>query len=77
MESLPWYKSPVYIGIVVNLIYGAVNLLGLADVVSLDQINEGVMFSFGAVAFVALVVAEIKRRNSPLQPITLTNKSGE
>lgn len=75
MNALPWYKSPVYIGIVVNLVYGLFNLLGMADVVKLEDINLYVANAFGLVAFVALVIAEIKRRKSPIQPIALTKGS--
>ena len=71
METLPWYKSPVYIGILVNLIAGAVNILGFQDFITVDVITTHVTEVFTLVAFVAAVVAEWKRRKSTVQPITL------
>jgi hypothetical protein len=71
METLPWYKSPVYIGILVNLIAGAVNILGFQDFITVDVITAHVTEAFTLIAFVFAVVAEWKRRNSTIQPITL------
>lgn len=77
MNSLPWYKSPVYIGIVINIIVGLVNALNLQDVVTLDVINNTVAGVFTVVGVVAAVVAEWKRRKSTLQPITLRQQKEE
>jgi riboflavin transporter FmnP len=74
MSPLPWYKSPVYIGIVVNIIAGIVNILGFQDLITLDFINSSVTQGFTIAALVAAVVAEWKRRRSAIQPISLTKK---
>lgn len=75
MHGIPWYKSPVYIGIVVNLLYGAFNMAGLADFISVEDLNVYVVNGFGVIAFVAALVAEWKRRKAPQQPIGLTKAS--
>jgi hypothetical protein len=74
MNGLAWYKSPVYIGIVVNILAGLVNLFKLQDVVTLDILTNTVAGVFTAIAVVAGVIAEWKRRKSAIQPITLTHK---
>lgn len=77
MNSLPWYKSPVYVGIIVNLIVGLVNLLNLQEVVTLDVITNTVAAVFTVGGIIAAAVAEWKRRKSAIQPITLTQKKEE
>lgn len=75
--SIPWYKSPVYLALIVNVANGIVQVLGFTDVLPPDLVNTTVANVLAVVALAAAVVGEVKRRNSPLQPITLTQKSPE
>lgn len=77
MNALPWYKSPVYIGVVVNLIAGLVNILNLQEVVTIEVINNAVATVFTVAGVVAAIIAEYKRRKSDIQPITFTAKKEE
>lgn len=77
MDSLPWYRSPVYLALIVNIANGVVQVLGFTDVLPPEMVNTTVTNALAAIALVAAVIGEIKRRKSPLQPITLTDKSGE
>lgn len=74
MNSLPWYKSPVYVGIVTSIVSQLLSLTGKQDLFPTEQINQWVDAIFQVVALGALVVAEIKRRTSAIQPLTLTKK---
>lgn len=74
MSGLAWYKSPVYIGIIVNLAVGLVNLLKLQDVVTVEFITNTVAGTATVVGVIAAAIAEWKRRKSAIQPITLTHK---
>lgn len=77
MQAIPWYKSPVYIGLVVSLLTSLVNLLNLQDVISVDVINDTVATFFTFVGLVAAAVGEWKRRKSDIQPIALTESSAK
>lgn len=77
MNAIPWYKSPVYIGIVTSIVSQLLSLAGRADAFPAEQVNEAVTAVFQVVALVALAVAEIKRRTSTVQPIAATKASAE
>lgn len=77
MEPLVWYKSPVYLALIVNIVNGLVQVLGFTDVLPPDLVNTTVSNVLAGIALAAAVYGEVKRRNSPLQPITLTQKSPE
>lgn len=74
MSTLPWYKSPVYVGIVTSIVSQLLALIGKADLFPTDQISGYVEGIFQVVALIALAVAEIKRRTSTIQPLTLTKE---
>lgn len=77
MNSIPWYKSPVYVGIVTSIISQLLALAGRADMFPAEQINAYVAAVFQVIALIALGVAEVKRRTSPVQPIAATKASAE
>lgn len=77
MNAIPWYKSPVYIGIVTSIISQIVVLIGRQDAFPVEAINGYVEAVFQVVALVALAVAEIKRRTSTIQPIAATKAGAE
>jgi hypothetical protein len=70
--ALPWYRSPVYVGIVTSLISQLLALAGRADLFPTEQINGFVEAAFQIIAVVVLLVSEVKRRKSAVQPLTLT-----
>ena len=75
--TLPWYRSPVYVGIVTSIISQLLALIGRADLFPAEQINAFVAGVFQIVAIGALAVSEWKRRTSPVQPLTLTKAGAE
>ncbi len=75
--ALPWYRSPVYVGIVTSLLSQLVALAGYADAFPTAQINAVVEAVFQILAVGALLVSEVKRRKSDVQPLTLTKASAE
>jgi hypothetical protein len=75
--ALPWYKSPVYVGIVTSLVSQALALAGRADLFAVEEINSFVAGTFQFIALAALAVSEIKRRKSAVQPLTLTKAGAE
>lgn len=75
MSAIPWYKSPVYIGVVVNLLAGLVNFLNLQETIPIEFINDFVAMLFTAAGVIAAGIAEWKRRKSDIQPLTLTQSS--
>ncbi|HVJ23310.1 MAG TPA: hypothetical protein VM756_05165 [Burkholderiales bacterium] len=70
--ALPWYRSPVYVGIVTSILSQLLALIGRADLFPTEQINGFVAGVFQVVAIGALAVSEWKRRKSKDQPLTLT-----
>jgi hypothetical protein len=70
--TMPWYRSPVYVGIVTSILSQLLALVGRADLFPTEQLNAFVAGVFQIVAIAALAVSEWKRRNSKLQPLTLT-----
>jgi hypothetical protein len=71
MNAIPWYKSPVYIGIITSIISQIVVLIGRQDAIGYVEAV------FQVIALIALAVAEVKRRTSPIQPIAATRSSAE
>jgi hypothetical protein len=70
--ALPWYRSPVYVGIVTSIVSQLLAAAGKADLFSTEQINTVVTWGFQGIALGALAVAEYKRRKSKVQPLRLT-----
>jgi hypothetical protein len=71
-NALPWYRSPVYVGIVTSILSQLLALAGRADLFPAEQLNGFVAGVFQLVAIGALGVSEWKRRKSAQQPLTLT-----
>ncbi len=76
-DSLVWYKSPNYRNIIISGITQVVALVGYQDVISGTHIDFIVGVAFQLVALVATWRAEVARRKSVLQPITLKEKKDE
>jgi hypothetical protein len=70
--ALPWYRSPVYVGIVTSIVSQLLALTGRAEFFPTEQISAAVDGVFQVIALVALAIAEYKRRKSKVQPIALT-----
>lgn len=75
MNTLPWYKSPVYVGILINILVGLVNMLNLQEIVTVEFITQTVAIIMTAIGIIAAAVAEWKRRRSTMQPLTLTDQN--
>lgn len=79
--ALPWYRSPVYISQIVTIVSTltalfpkAASLLGLSTPESVQTTIEAL---FTIIALGSGVVGEVKRRNSVVQPITLTQAAAD
>jgi hypothetical protein len=75
---MPWYRSPVYIGIAVSIVSQILAhapkvaaAFGLIDPTAISTVVTDI---FNGIGFLAVLYAERKRANSKLQPLTLTNK---
>lgn len=71
MNSLVWYKSPVYVSAVVSLITGALVLINKQDVVPVEIVTKSVEDVFSLIAAGAAAYAAWKRQKSDVQPLTL------
>lgn len=75
-KSIPWYQSPVYIGIAVSLVSQALahapKLAAAFGLVDPTSISTVVTDLFSGISFLAALYAERKRANSKMQPLTLT-----
>lgn len=76
-DSLPWYKSPVYVTIVVSITTQLVAFFGFSDKLSPETIKEYVLVAFEITGIVVLFVAERARRKSKVQPITLREQKDD
>lgn len=81
MDAIPWYQSKVYIGALVTLLSSLASLapklfiaMGLATP---DAITTFVNAAFQIIAVVAGMYTLVKRKNSPIQPLTLTKAAAE
>jgi hypothetical protein len=86
--AIPWYKSPVYITLLVTLLTSlsmlfpkAALLLGLGSPEAIQKTAELVLGWVGlgvtGLTAVASAFGLFKRKNSPLQPLTLTQKGAD
>ena len=73
---IPWYQSPVYVGIAVSLASQALahapKLAAAFGLVDPTAISTVVTDIFSGISFLAALYAERKRANSTMQPLTLT-----
>jgi hypothetical protein len=74
--AIPWYKSPVQIGLVTTALSAAIALfpkLGTAlGLTSPTAISDAVTSIFGVIAVVAPIIGSVMRARSKVQPLTLT-----
>jgi hypothetical protein len=81
MNPIPWWKSPVYIGIAVSIVSAifahAPKVAAAFGLIDQASINAVVTDIFNGIGFLALIYAERKRANSTTQPLTLTQKSAD
>jgi hypothetical protein len=75
--ALPWYRSPVYIAGITQLMSMLVVAAGLQTALPIEAINGYVEAVFVAIGVIAGIVGEIKRRKSAVQPLTLTKAGAE
>lgn len=74
MDAIPFYKSPVYIGAVVTILSTIASLSPkLAAILgNPDAISQSVTSIFSVIALGAGLFTAVKRKNSTVQPLTLT-----
>lgn len=81
MNPIPWYKSPVYIGAVVTVLSTlaslAPKLFALVGLTSPEAINTAVQAGFQVIALLAGIFTAVKRQTSPIQPLTISQKSAD
>ena len=81
VPAIPWYRSPVLISQVVTFISAATalspKLAALVGLTTPDAITQAVTQVFGVVALVSTAYGAIKRAQSPVQPITLTQSGAD
>jgi hypothetical protein len=81
MSALPWYKSQVLISQIVTVISAitaiAPKVATALGLTSVDAINQTVTAVFGVIAVAATAYGAVRRVNSPLQPLTLTQADAD
>jgi hypothetical protein len=77
MDALPWYRSPVFISVLVSIVTQTTVVLGVADSVTTDDIAKFVDLGLQIVALSAAGYAAYKRKRSDIQPLTLTKGGAE
>lgn len=81
LDALPWYRSPVMVSQVVSAISAltaiAPKLATQFGLTSPDAITQVVTSVFGVIAFSAAMYGAIKRKNSTIQPLTLTQAGAD
>lgn len=80
-DALPWYKSPVMISQVVAAVSAfaevAPKIATTMGLTSADAINQTVTGAFGVIALGAAIYGGIKRAQSRLEPLTLTQSGAD
>jgi hypothetical protein len=76
MNSIPWYRSQVYVSALVSIISQAAVLLGVSDQFDEQTVTNGVNAALELVSIGSAVWTLIARHRSAVQPITLTKKEG-
>jgi hypothetical protein len=79
LDAIPWYKSPVYIGAVVTILSTITSLSPkLAALLgSPDAISQNVTAFFSLVALGSGIFTAVKRQNSAVQPLTMTQAAAD
>ncbi len=77
MESIPWYRSPVFVGLIVAFLSKGIEVLGLADKVAPDQVANIVNWILDGVTLASLAFAGFKRYKSSIQPLAVTKAGAE
>lgn len=77
MDALPFYRSPVFISLLVSIISQIAAVAGVADAVTTEDIAKGVDLTLQLVALGAAGYAAWKRKRSNIQPLTLTKGGAE
>jgi hypothetical protein len=77
VDALPFYRSPVFISVIVSIITQATVVLGVADAVTTEDIAKFVDLTLQIVALAAAGYAAWKRKRSNIQPLTLTKGGAE
>lgn len=77
IDALPFYRSPVFISLLVSIVTQILSLLGVADAVTTEDIAKGVDLALQLVSLGAAGYAAWKRKRSSIQPLTLTKGAAE
>lgn len=76
-EIIPWYRSPVFVGVIVSVIMQVLALLHVADKVAEADLSKLVDLVLQLIALAAAGYAAWKRQRSPIQPLASTQKSAD
>lgn len=76
MDALPWYRSPVFVGLIVSFICQVLAVVGV-DSVAPDAIAKLVDLGLQLLAIGSAAFAVYKRKVSPIQPLTMTQQAAD
>lgn len=77
MNSIPWYKSPIYVNAIIAVIMQAAVILGVAGQFTEADVSHYVNAVMELVSLGSSIWIWIARHRSEIQPITLTKKTEE
>lgn len=77
MDAVPFYRSPVFISLLVSIVSQIAAVAGVADVVTTEDIAKSVDLTLQLIALGAAGFAAWKRKRSNIQPLTLTKGGAE
>lgn len=80
MNAIPWYRSPVFVGVLVSAVAQVIPLAGIVGVklnLTEDQLTQAAQGVLQLVSFGSALYALVKRKTSPLQPVTMTQKKAD
>jgi len=77
MNSIPWYKSQVYISALVAIIMQAAVIFGVSDKLTEGDVTKYVNAAMELISLGSSAWTLIARHHSTVQPITLTKKTEE
>lgn len=74
MNSIPWYRSQVYVSALIAIVLQAAVLLGVSDQVTEAEVTKYVNAVMELISLGASFWTLIARHRSKVQPITLTKQ---
>lgn len=77
MDPIIWYRSPVFVGVVVTIVMQLLSLFGAADIFPQEQVQAFIEGLLNIVSLGAAGYALWKRKRSDIQPVALTKSGAE